>query len=45
MEAPQSHEYTWEAINVNEQLQRYFYLDEQVISGHSNGEIKGNEVF
>ena len=47
MEATKSHKYTWEPIDANEQLQRYFYFyfDEQVMSGHSNGEIKGNEVF
>ena len=34
MEVTQSHKYTWEAIDINGQLQRYFY-----------GEIKGNGVF
>ena len=45
MEATKSHKYTWEPIDANEQLQRYLNFDEQVMSGHSNGEIKGNEVF
>ena len=45
MEVTQSHKYMWEAIDINEQLQRYFYFDEQVMSGYLNDEIKGNGVF
>ena len=45
MEVTQNHKYTWEAIDINEQLQRYFYFGEQVMSGYLNDEIKGNGVF